>query len=145
MMQPNPTIADFKSVAGRSTSASSMGLMSVIDSVVNEYNTAIKNKDLQGLYRNYGTYFGTTAVAGDPQPEVSPMNIPSSPMIASGGGGSLGETTVHEGSTITIAPVINMTSSGSGGSVSEYDLRTMAKRIAKLIEQETNINKIRSM
>jgi hypothetical protein len=38
-----------------------------------------------------------------------------------------------------------MTSSGAGGSVSEYDLRTMAKRIAKLIEQETNINKIRSM
>lgn len=144
MMQPNPTIADFKSVAGRSTSASSRGLMSVIDSVVNEYNNAIKNKDLQGLYRNYGSYFGGTAVTGDPQPEVSPMNIPSSPMIASGGG-SLGGTTVHEGSTITIAPVINMTSSGSGGSVSEYDLRTMAKRIAKLIEQETNINKIRSM
>jgi len=144
MMQPNPTIADFKSVASRSTSASSRGLMSVIDSVVNEYNTAIKNKDLQGLYRNYGNYFGGTAVAGDPQPEVSPMSIPSSPMVASGGG-SLGGTTVHEGSTITIAPVIHMTASGSGGSISEYDLRTMAKRISKLIEQETNINKIRSM
>jgi hypothetical protein len=144
MMQPNPTIADFKSVASRSTGASSKGLMAVIDSVVNEYNTAIKNKDIQGLYRNYGNYFGGTAVTGDPQPEVSPMNIPSAPMITSGVG-SLGGTTVHEGSTITIAPVINMTSSGSGGSVSEYDLRTMAKRIAKLIEQETNINKIRSM
>jgi hypothetical protein len=144
MMQPNPTIADFKSVASRSTSASSRGLMSVIDSVVNEYNTAIKNKDLQGLYRNYGNYFGGTAITGDPQPEVSPMSIPSSPMVTSGGG-SLGGTTVHEGSTITIAPVIHMTASGSGGSISEYDLRTMAKRISKLIEQETNINKIRSM
>ena len=144
MMQPNPTIADFKSVASRSTSASSRGLMSVIDSVVNEYNTAIKNKDIQGLYRNYGSYFGGTAITGDPQPEVSPMNIPSSPMAASVGG-SLGGTTVNEGSTITISPVINMTSSGAGGSVSEYDLRTMAKRIAKLIEQESNLNKIRSM
>ena len=144
LMQPNPTIADFKSVAGRNTGASSKALMATIDSVVNEYNTAIKNKDLQGLYRNYGSYFGGTAVAGDPQPEVSPMNIPSSPMTASVGG-SLGGTTVNEGSTITISPVINMTSSGAGGSVSEYDLRTMAKRIAKLIEQESNLNKIRSM
>jgi hypothetical protein len=145
MMQPNPSIEDFKSVASRGRGATSKGLLSMIDGVVKEYNNAVASKDATGLERNYGSY-GLAAIGytGDPQPEVSPMNIPSAPMITSGVG-SLGGTTVHEGSTITIAPVINMTSSGAGGSVSEYDLRTMAKRIAKLIEQETNINKIRSM
>jgi hypothetical protein len=149
MMMPNPTIDDFKAVANRNTGASSKGLLSVIDGVVREYNNAVATKDYEGLARNYGTYGlaaagGSYNFTGDPQPEVSPMSIPSSPMVTSGGG-SLGGTTVHEGNTITIAPVINMTSSGSGGSISEYDLRTMAKRISKLIEQETNINKIRSM
>lgn len=142
MMQPNPSIDDFKAVASRGKGATSQALMATIDGVVREYNNAVATKDSAGLERNYGSY-GLAAI-GDPQPEISPMNIPSAPMLTSGGG-SLGGTTVHEGSTITIAPVINMTSSGTGGSVSEYDLRTMAKRIAKLIEQETNINKIRSM
>jgi len=149
MMQPNPSIEDFKSVASKSTASGSKGLMNNIDSVVKRYNKAVADKDYAGIERNYGsTGLAAIGYAGDPQPSVSPMTvspmfIPNTSMSLSSMGMS-GGNTVNEGSTITISPVINMTSSGANGSVSEYDLRSMAKRIAKLIEQETNINKIRS-
>lgn len=149
MMQPNPSIEDFKAVASKSTKSGSVGLMNNIDSVVNRYNKAVEEKDYAGIARNYGsTGMIGLGLVGDPQPSVSPMT--SSPMfipntsISSSNMGMSGGNTVHQGSTITISPVINMTSSGANGSISEYDLRSMAKRIAKLIEQETNINKIRS-
>jgi hypothetical protein len=149
MMQPNPSIEDFKAVASKSTQPGSVGLMNNIDSVVDRYNQAVREKDYAGIVRNYGsTGIVPLGLVGDPQPSVSPMT--SSPMfipntsISSSNMGMSGGNTVNEGSTITISPVINMTSSGANGSISEYDLRSMAKRIAKLIEQETNINKIRS-
>ena len=84
--------------------------------------------------------------SGDPMAgsSMQPMSIPSSPMLSSSGS-SGGGGTYHEGSTVTISPVINMTSTGNSGTVSEYDLRSMAKKIAKLIEQESNITKFRSM
>lgn len=84
--------------------------------------------------------------SGDPMASSSmqPMSIPSSPMLSSSGS-SGGGGNYHEGSTVTISPVINMTSTGNSGTVSEYDLRSMAKKIAKLIEQESNITKFRSM
>lgn len=84
--------------------------------------------------------------SGDPMAgsSMQPMSIPSSPMLSSSGS-SGGGGNYHEGSTVTISPVINMTSTGNSGAVSEYDLRSMAKKIAKLIEQESNITKFRSM
>lgn len=149
-MQPNPSIEDFKAQANRNTGSGSKGVLNNIDSVVKRYNQAVTDKDYAGIARNYGsTGTASLGLVGDPQPSVSPMT--SSPMfipntsISSSNMGMSGGNTVNEGSTITISPVINMTSSGANGSVSEYDLRLMAKRIVKLIEQETNINKIRSM
>ena len=84
--------------------------------------------------------------SGDPMAgsSMQPMSIPSSPMLSSSGS-SGGGGNYHAGSTVTISPVINMTSTGNSGAVSEYDLRSMAKKIAKLIEQESNITKFRSM
>jgi hypothetical protein len=65
-------------------------------------------------------------------------------MLSSSGSSGIGGS-YHEGSTVTISPVIHMNGTGGSGTVSEYDLKVMAKKIAKLIEQEASINKFRSM
>jgi hypothetical protein len=80
---------------------------------------------------------------GDPNPS-SPISIPTAPMLSSSGSSGIGGS-YHEGSTVTISPVIHMNGTGGSGTVSEYDLKVMAKKIAKLIEQEANLNKFRSM
>lgn len=91
----------------------------------------------------FGKAFG--GFAGDPTPDYvsQPLSIPSAPMLSSGSSGT--GSTFHEGNTITISPVIHMNGTGGNSTVSEYDLKLMAKKIARLIEQEANINKFRSM
>ena len=79
---------------------------------------------------------------GDPNPN-GPLSIPNAPTLSSTSSGT--GSTYHEGSTITISPVIHMNGTGGNSTVSEYDLKLMAKKIARLIEQEANINKFRSM
>lgn len=110
-----------------------------------ELAAARKTNDYSGLYRSYGSYGIGNAnpyMVGDPNPE-GPISIPSAPMLSSGSSGT--GSTYHEGSTITISPVIHMNGTGGNNTVSEYDLKLMAKKIARLIEQEANINKFRSM
>jgi hypothetical protein len=154
LREPNPTYQQFidqstrnaaaAEIAGRWSSAP--GLLQHAGTVESQYSRAQSSGDLAGLYRNYGSAAVGNInpyMVGDPNPS-SPMSVPSSPMLSSSGS-SGGGGTYHEGSTVTISPVINMTSTGSSGTVSEYDLRSMAKKIAKLIEQESNITKFRSM
>ena len=92
----------------------------------------------------FGTYGQVNQ--GDPAPNfvTQPMSIPNAPTISSSGSSGTGGS-YHEGSTITISPVIHMNGTGGSGTVSEYDLKVMAKKIAKLIEQEANLSKFRSM
>jgi len=82
--------------------------------------------------------------AGDPQMpgsgSTSPVSLPSLMPVSQSSGTS---SVVHQGSTVTISPGNNLQTTGNAGNISEYDLRLMAKRIAKLIEQETNLDKIR--
>jgi hypothetical protein len=143
-------------------------VLRVVGKVAADYNDAVQSGDLEGLYRNYGQLgVGTTShianpyssggsgsktkywdsgvgnLRGDPNPS-SPISMPSSPMLSSSGSSGIGGS-YHEGSTVTISPVIHMNGTGGSGTVSEYDLKVMAKKIAKLIEQEARINKFRSM
>ena len=174
LRQPNPTWQQYIDMLHRHAAeakrtnswSSAPAILEVVGTVAGEYNSAVQSGDLEGLYRNYGQlgvgttshianpysaggsgsktkYWDSGIGRGDPNPS-SPMSIPSSPMLSSSGS-SGGGGTYHEGSTVTISPIINMTSTGNSGTVSEYDLRSMAKKIAKLIEQEANITKFRSM
>jgi hypothetical protein len=102
---------------------------------------------VQQLISNMDAGKKMAGFAGDPQVSSSSRSITSSPIMMSNSvtpTSTVGTPSViNQGSTVTISPVINMTTTGNSGSVSEYDLRLMAKRLAKLIEQETNLDKIR--
>lgn len=108
------------------------------------YSNIIKNDTGYNSSQSFVDTIKSQALSGigDPNPN-GPLSIPNAPTLSSTSSG-LGAT-YNEGSTITISPVIHMNGTGGNGTVSEYDLKLMAKKIAKLIEQEANITKFRSM
>jgi hypothetical protein len=160
LMEENPSMERLKAVLSTSSNYRKK-LKALNDTTEPQWEKAILDKNYQGIANSYGKE-GLDAVipiedwgkkmgawggsVGDPVSgsSMQPMSIPNSPMLSSSGS-SGGGSNYHEGSTVTISPVINMTSTGNNGAVSEYDLRSMAKKIAKLIEQESNITKFRSM
>jgi hypothetical protein len=174
LRQPNPTWQQYIDLLNRNaaTAAATKSwsgapqVLQVVGKVAEDYNDAVQSGDLEGLYRNYGQlgvgttshianpyssggsgsktkYWDSGIGRGDPNPG-SPISIPTAPMLSSSGSSGIGGS-YHEGSTVTISPVIHMNGTGGSGTVSEYDLKVMAKKIAKLIEQEASINKFRSM
>ena len=152
LMMPNPTMDDINAALVRGTpGVNRQQIKEFLPGVVKTYETALNSKDYLSILRGYGSTgltkaLGTTnawlPIVGDPV-NSEPLSIPSAPMLSSGSSGIGGS--YHEGSTITISPVIHMNGTGNSGTVSEYDLKVMAKKIAKLIEQEASINKFRSM
>ena len=136
------------------------GSKRLIRTAVKNFTTAVSDKNLKGISNSYGSHGLNVAVGlpestdwskvkgwgGDPVSgsSMQPMSIPSAPTLSSSGSSGIGGS-YHEGSTVTISPVIHMNGTGGSGTVSEYDLKVMAKKIAKLIEQEANLNKLRSM
>jgi hypothetical protein len=152
LMMPNPTMDDINAALVRGTpGVNRQQIKEFLPGVVKTYETALNSKDYLSILRGYGSTgltkaLGTTnawlPIVGDPV-DSQPLSIPSAPMLSSGSSGT--GSTFHEGNTITISPVIHMNGTGGNSTVSEYDLKLMAKKIARLIEQEANINKFRSM
>ena len=162
LLEEDPSMERLQEVLSRLTGAGAVGTLKHLrGSVTTDWDDAVRDKNVQGIANSYGAEGLNEVIPitdwskkmgawggsiGDPVSgsSMQPMSIPNSPMLSSSGS-SGGGGTYHEGSTVTISPVINMTSTGNSGTVSEYDLRSMAKKIAKLIEQESNITKFRSM
>ena len=143
LAQPRPTIDQIRTVL---SSVNRKTMLNIFNGYANRYQDP--DYGVKGLYNVNGMDFGKklAGYSGDPQRSMSgstlsPISMPSTAAAATPVVGN--NPVVQQGSTITISPVINMTTTGASGSVSEYDLRLMAKRIAKLIEQETNLDKIR--
>jgi hypothetical protein len=154
LSQPNPTADEIRSVlsaVGRTT------MLNIFNGYaeraqgagygINEAYNMTGTSGVQQLISNMNAGKKMAGFAGDPQVSSSSRSITSSPIMMSNSvtpTSTVGTPSViNQGSTVTISPVINMTTTGNSGSVSEYDLRLMAKRLAKLIEQETNLDKIR--
>lgn len=142
LSQSHPTVDQIRTVL---SSVNRQTMLNIFNGYANRYQDS--NYGIKELYNINGLDFGKKlgGYSGDPQKStsgstMSPISIPlsgsSTPVVGS-------SPVIQQGSTVTISPVINLNTTGVSGGVSEYDLRLMAKRIAKLIEQETNLDKIR--
>jgi len=151
LSKPNPTVDEIRGVLSAVGRKTMLGIFNgyVEKSQASGYdiNAAFNMTGTSGVQKMIsGMDVGKkmAGFAGDPQMpgsgSTSPVSLPSIMPVSQSSGTS---SVVHQGSTVTISPVINLQTTGTAGNISEYDLRLMAKRIAKLIEQETNLDKIR--